>query len=107
MIGEAGDAEAQQVRQAVLARYIHQLYEMPLKSGRSATGRSCRRFSAWHAHPSLEAGEEGLGATRSKRCRPARPDGSEGRDEAQAFVAGLREEEITAFLKEIRRLTGW
>ena len=27
MIGEAGDAETQQIRQAVLARYIHQLYE--------------------------------------------------------------------------------
>jgi hypothetical protein len=100
MIGEAGDAEAQQVRQAVLARYIHQLYEDAFeewtKRNREKLPQIQRMACATHRWK-LE--KMGLGATEVEAFADLRDRTAAKEDEAQAFVAGLREEEITAFLK--------
>jgi hypothetical protein len=100
MIGEAGDAEAQQVRQAVLARYIHQLYEDAFeewaKRNREKLPQIQRMACATHRWK-LE--KMGLGATEIEAFADLRDRTGAKEDEAQAFVAGLREEEITAFLK--------
>ena len=100
MIGEAGEAEAQQIRQAVLARYIHQLYEDAFeewaKRNREKLPQIQRMACATHRWK-LE--KMGLGATEIEAFADLRDRTAAKEDEAQAFVAGLREEEITAFLK--------
>jgi hypothetical protein len=100
MIGEAGDAETQQVRQAILARYIHQLYEDAFdewaKRHRERMPQIERMACATHL---WKREKMGLGATEIEAFADLRDRLAANQDEAQAFVASLHEEEITAFLK--------
>ena len=100
MIGEAPDAEAQQVRQAVFAQYIHQLYEDTFeewsKRHRERIPEIQRLACATHR---WKGEKMGLGSTEIEAFADLRDRAKANEDEAQAFVAGIREEDITAFLK--------
>ena len=101
MIGEAPDVETQQIRQALLAQYIHQLYadtfEEWSKRHRDLLPQIERMACATHRwrHERMAAGATDLEAFADLRDRVRAHD-----DEAQAFVAGLAESEITKFLKQ-------
>lgn len=100
MIGEAPDAEAQQVRQAMLGRYVHQLYEDTFAewAQRHAEQLPSIQRMACAAHrwklARMAPGTTELEAFAELRDRLAAND-----DEAQQFLADLSEEQLTAFLK--------
>lgn len=99
MIGEAADAEALQIRQAMLGQYIGQLYQDAFeewtKHHREKLPELQRLACAvhrWKLRMGLGATE--LEAFAELRDRQARCD-----DEGQQFVADISEAEITGFLK--------
>ena len=100
MIGEAPDAETQQVRQAILARYIHQLYDDTFeewsKRNRDKLPRLQRLACAAHRwkQERMPAGSTEMEAYAELRDLLAAGDA-----QALEFVAGISEEQITAFLK--------
>jgi hypothetical protein len=100
MIGEAPDAEAQQVRQAILGQYIQQLYEDTFedwsKRNQEKIPELQRLACATHG---WKAEKMDLGATEIEAFADLRDRLAGKEDEAQAFVSGIRDEEITAFLK--------
>ncbi|HVS52414.1 MAG TPA: hypothetical protein VHD62_08670 [Opitutaceae bacterium] len=100
MIGEAPEAETQQVRQAILGRYIHQLYEDTFeewsKRNRDKLPRIQRLACAahrWKQHH-MPAGTTEVEAYAELRDRMAAEDA-----EVLEFCAAVSEEQITAFLK--------
>lgn len=100
MIGEAPDAETQQIRQAVLARYIEQLYADAFaewtKRNRALMPEIERMACATHRWKTeqMASGAAELEAYADLRDRLG---GNE--DAAHQFLAGISEAEITAFLK--------
>ncbi|RRJ96025.1 hypothetical protein Ga0100231_018930 [Opitutaceae bacterium TAV4] len=103
MIGEAPDAEAQQIRQAMLGQYIGQLYQ------------DC--FEDWSKKhhdllPEIEhlacavhrwkREKMGLGSTEMEAWADLRDRRARNDDEAQQFVASITEADITRFLKELQ-----
>lgn len=101
MIGEAPDAEAQQIRQALLAQYINQLYEDTFeewaKRHRELMPQIERMACATHRwkHEKM-----GIGATELEAFAELRDRLNANEDEAQQFIAGVAEAEITRFLKQ-------
>lgn len=99
MIGEAPDAEAQQVRQAILAQYIHQLYEDAFeewtKRHRELMPEIQRTACATHRWKL----RMGLGATELEAFAELRDRLNRDDDEAQQCLADIAESDITAFLK--------
>lgn len=100
MIGEASDAEAQQIRQAILGRYINQLYEDTFdewsKRHREKLPAIQRMACATHR---WKVEKMGVGATEMEAFADLRDRIAANKDEAQQFVADVPEAEITAFLK--------
>lgn len=100
MIGEATDAEAQQIRQAQVAQYISQLYQDGFedwtKRHRDRLPELQRMACAVHQwkRSRLGVGSTDLEAFAELRERLAANDG-----EAAEFVAHLPEADVTAFLK--------
>jgi type IV secretion system protein TrbE len=99
MIGESADAEAQQIRQATLGQYINQLYQDTFdewsKRHRELIPSIQRMACATHRwKQKMGVGTTELEAFADLRDRTARSD-----DEAQQFIAGIPESEITAFVK--------
>jgi len=101
MIGEAPDGEAQQIRQALLARYIQQLYEDTFeewsKRHRELLPHIERMACATHRWK-LE--RMGPGAMEMEAFADLRDRLGANEDEAQQFVASIGEAEITRFLKQ-------
>lgn len=101
MIGEAPDVESQQIRQALLAQYIHQLYEDTFdewsKRHRELLPHIERMACATHRWK-LE--KLGPGAMEMEAFADLRDRVRANDDEAQQFVAGVGEAEITKFLKQ-------
>jgi hypothetical protein len=101
MIGEAPDAEAQQIRQALLAQYIQQLYEDTFeewaKHHRDLLPGIERMACAVHRWK-LE--KMGPGAMEMEAYADLRDRLNAKDDETQQFVAGIGEAEITRFLKQ-------
>jgi hypothetical protein len=99
MIGEAPDAEAQQVRQATLGQYISQLYQDAFeewsKRHRELIPQIQRMACATHRWKS----RMGVGATELEAFAELRDRLSRNDDKAQQFIAQVPEGEITAFLK--------
>ena len=99
MIGEAPDGEAQQIRQAILGQYIHQLYQDAFeewsKRNREKIPSIQRMACATHRWKL----RMGLGFTEIEAFAELRDRLSAADDEAQQFVASLDESDITAFLK--------
>jgi len=99
MIGEAADAEAQQIRQATLGQYISQLYQDAFeewaKRHRELTPSIQRMACATHQWKL----RMGLGATELEAFAELRDRLAHNDDEAQQFLADVREADITAFLK--------
>jgi type IV secretion system protein TrbE len=101
MIGESADAEAQQIRQAMLGQYIGQLYQDAFddwgKKHHDLMPDIERLACAVHRwkHAKLGLGSTEMESYADLRDRQARND-----DEAQQFIADLTEAEITRFLKE-------
>lgn len=99
MIGEAPDAEAQQIRQAILGQYISQLYQDAFeewaKRNRETIPQIQRMACATHRWKL----RMGLGATEIEAFAELRDRLAARDDEAQQFVADLAESDITAFLK--------
>jgi hypothetical protein len=100
MIGEASDEETQQIRQAMLGQYIAQLYQDAFDdwTGKHRDLLPKIRRMACAAHrwkrEKMPQGSTDLEAYTDLRDRLARND-----DEAQTFVAILKESAITAFLQ--------
>ncbi|AWI09630.1 hypothetical protein [Ereboglobus luteus] len=101
MIGEAADAETQQIRQAILGQYVHQLYQdafddwakrhqalMPEIQRMACATNLWKRAKMSHGTTDLESYAE-------LRDRIASND-----DEAQQFIAAIPEANITRFLKD-------
>ena len=101
MIGEVPDGEAQQIRQALLAQYINQLYEDTFeewaKRHRELLPQIERMACATHRwkHEKM-----GIGATELEAFAELRDRLNAHDDEAQQFIAGIAEAEITKFLKQ-------
>lgn len=99
MIGETPDAEAQQIRQAILGQYIQQLYQDAFeewsKRNREKIPQIQRMACATHRWKL----RMGLGATELETFAELRDRLASNDDEAHQYVAGLAESEITAFLK--------
>lgn len=99
MIGEATDAEAQQVRQAILARYIHQLYDDTFEDwsrrNREKVPHIQRMACAAHR---WKTARMPAGTTEVEAFAELRELLAAGADEAQQFVSDVTDEEITAFL---------
>jgi hypothetical protein len=101
MIGEPPDAEAQQIRQALLAQYIHQLYEDTFeewaKQHRDLLPQIERMACATHRWK-----RENMlpGATQIEAYADLRDRIHASEDRAQSFVAAVTEAEITQFLKQ-------
>ena len=99
MIGEAPDGEAQQIRQAILGQYIHQLYQDAFeewsKRNREKIPSIQRMACATHRWKL----RMGLGFTEIEAFAELRDRIAAADDEAQQFVASLGESDITAFLK--------
>ncbi len=99
MIGEAPDAEAQQIRQAILGQYIQQLYQDAFeewsKRNRERIPQIQRMACATHRWKL----RMGLGATELEAFAELRDRLAANDDEARHYVAALAESEITAFLK--------
>lgn len=100
MIGEASDSETQQIRQAMIGRYVQQLYadtfEEWSRRHREEIPSVQRMACATHRWK-LE--KLGLGSTELEAYADLRDRIAANEDEAQQFVANVREEDITAFLK--------
>jgi type IV secretion system protein TrbE len=100
MIGEAADAETQQVRQAILARYINQLYDDTFeewsKRNREKLPRVQRLACAAHR---WKVQRMAAGSTEVEAFAELRDLVASGDDAAQQFVAEIKEEEVTAFIK--------
>jgi hypothetical protein len=99
MIGETPDAEAQQIRQAILGQYIQQLYQDNFeewsKRNRGKLPALQRMACAVHRWKQrMGPGTTELEAFAELRDRRSRSD-----DEAQQFIADVTEADITAFLK--------
>lgn len=99
MIGEAADAETQQIRQALLGQYIQQLYQDAFEEWARrhrdelpVLQRHACAVHRWKARMSV-------GVTEIEAFAELRDRLAAGEDEAQQFVAGIAESEITAFLK--------
>lgn len=101
MIGEPPDAEAQQIRQALLAQYIHQLYEDTFeewtKQHRDLLPQIERMACATHR---WKREKMGPGTTDIEAYADLRDRIKVDADEAQEFVATITEAEITGFLKQ-------
>jgi hypothetical protein len=101
MIGEPPDTETQQIRQALLAQYINQLYEDTFeewsKRHRDLVPGVERMACATHG---WKRGKMPLGSTELEAFADLRDRLKSGEDEAQQFVAAISEGEITRFLKE-------
>jgi hypothetical protein len=101
MIGEAADVEAQQIRQALLAQYVNQLYEDTFeewaKGHRDLVPGIQRMACATHRwkHEKM-----GLGVTEMEAFAELRDRLAANNDEAQQFIANVTEAEITKFLKQ-------
>lgn len=101
MIGEAPDAETQQVRQAILARYIHQLYDDTFeewsKRNRERLPDIQRLACASHRWKlqRMDAGTTEVEAYAGLRDLLAAGD-----DAAQQFVEDISESDVTAFIKQ-------
>ncbi len=99
MIGEAPDAEAQQIRQAILGQYINQLYQDAFeewtKRNRELVPSIQRMSCATHRWKQ----RMGLGVTELEAFAELRDRLAANDDEAQQFLADRTEAEITAFLK--------
>ncbi|MBL9207346.1 MAG: hypothetical protein JNN01_19860 [Opitutaceae bacterium] len=99
MIGEAADAETQQIRQALLSQYIQQLYRDAFEEWARrhreelpALQRLACAVHRWRAR--LGVGVTEIEAFADLRDRLAAND-----DEARQFEADIAESDITAFLK--------
>ena len=101
MIGEAGDAETQQIRQAMLGQYVGQLYQdafddwakkhrdkMPEIQRMACASHRWKRAKMAHGTTDLEAYAE------------LRDLISTNDDEAQQYVSDIPEADITAFLQD-------
>ncbi len=99
MIGEAPDAEAQQIRQAVLGQYVSQLYQDAFDewSKRNRDELPALQRLACAVHRWKE--RLGLGSTELEAYADLRDRLAAKEDEAHAFVATVTEAEITGFLK--------
>ena len=101
MIGEAADAETQQIRQAMLGQYIGQLYQDCFedwsKKHHDRMPDIERLACAVHR---WKREKLGLGATEMEAYAELRDRLARNDDEAQQFLADLPEAEITRFLKE-------
>lgn len=99
MIGEAADPESQQVRQAVLGQYISQIYQDTFeewsKRNRDKIPEIRRLACATHRWKT----RLGIGSTDIEAFADLRERLAQGEDEAQAFLAGVSESDITAFVK--------
>lgn len=99
MIGEASDAEAQQIRQATLGQYISQLYQDAFeewaKRHRDAIPEIQRMACATHRWKH----RMGFGATELDAFAELRDRLARNNDEAQQFIADIAEADLTAFLK--------
>jgi hypothetical protein len=99
MIGETPDAEAQQVRQALLGQYIGQLYDDAFaewsRRNREKLPELQRLACAVHRWKA----RMGVGATEIESFAELRDRLAAHEDEARQFVAGISESDITAFLK--------
>src|SRR5690606_41893274 len=101
MIGESADAEAQQIRQAMLGQYIGQLYQDGFddwaKKNHALMPEIERMACAVHRwkREKMTLGSTEMEAYAELRDRRARND-----DEAQSFIAAITEADITHFLKE-------
>ncbi len=99
MIGEAPDAEAQQIRQAILGQYINQLYQDAFeewtKRNRELIPSIQRMSCATHRWKQ----RMGLGVTELEAFAELRDRLAANDDEAHQFMADRTEAEITAFLK--------
>ncbi len=99
MIGEAADAEAQQIRQATLGQYISQLYQDAFeewaKRHRELIPSIQRMACATHRWKQ----RMGFGATELEAFAELRDRLAHKDDEAQQFIADVPEADITAFLK--------
>ncbi len=99
MIGEAPDAEAQQIRQAMLGQYIGQLYQDAFdewsKRHREKLPELERMACAVHRWKL----RMGLGTTEMEAFAEMRDRLAANDDEVQQFVADVAESDITAFLK--------
>lgn len=100
MIGEAPDPEAQQVRQAILARYIHQLYEDTFEewSKRNREKLPGIQRLACAAHR-WKTDRMPAGATEVEAFAELRDLVKAKDDEAEQFVADIAESDVTAFIK--------
>ncbi len=101
MIGEPPDGEAQQIRQALLAQYINQLYDDTFeewsKSHRDLLPQIERMACATHR---WKREKMGPGATEIEAYADLRDRLKANEDEAQQFLAARTEAEITLFLKQ-------
>ena len=99
MIGEAGDAEAHQIRQATLGQYINQLYQDAFeewtKRHREQMPAIQRMACATHRWKQ----KMGVGTTELEAFAELRDRLASNDDEAQQFLSAVTEAEITAFLK--------
>jgi len=99
MIGEAADAETQQIRQALLGQYIQQLYQDAFEEWsrrhRDELPDLQRHACAVHRWK----GRLGIGVTEIEAFADLRDRLAANDDEAQQFVSGIAEADITAFLK--------
>ena len=100
MIGEAPDAETQQIRQAIRGRYINQLYDDTFeewsKRNRETLPEIQRLACAAHRwkQQRMSAGTTEVEAYAEIRDLLAAND-----DEAQQFMSDIPEEDVTAFIK--------
>ncbi|MEO6994874.1 MAG: hypothetical protein ABI273_14800 [Lacunisphaera sp.] len=101
MIGEAAGVETQQIRQALLAQYIHQLYEDTFdewsKRHRKLLPEIERMACAtyhWRQQKMTP------GATDMEAYAELRDRVRTNEDEAQQFIARITEAEITKFIKQ-------
>lgn len=101
MIGEAPDVDTQQIRQALLAQYIHQTYEDTFeewsKRHRELLPQIERMACATHRWRQQKMPP---GATDLEAFAELRDRTRAGQDEAHQFIADIGEEEITRFLKQ-------
>jgi hypothetical protein len=99
MIGEAPDGGAQQIRQAILGQYIQQLYQDAFeewtKRNRERIPEIQRLAFATHRWKL----RMGLGVTEIEAFAELRDRLTNSDDEAQQFIAGLSESDVTEFLK--------
>jgi type IV secretion system protein TrbE len=100
MIGEAADAEAQQIRQAMLGQYIGQLYQDAFDDWSKKHHDRMPEIERLACAVHRWKGRLGLGATEMDAYAELRDRFARNDDKAQQFIADLTEAEITRFLKE-------